>query len=102
MDYDPNSYSIGSSGSVTYPQSESARMQQVKQMDERLQKLTALIDNLTSKLQPALRSPEPSELAKDISEAPNESDVVAHLRHTNRRLASLAETVSDLTNRVDL
>ena len=77
-------------------------MQQVKQMDERLSKLQAQIDALASALQPALRSPEPSELAKDISEAPNESDVVAHLRHTNRRIGSLIDTVVDLTARIDL
>ena len=105
--YEPQSQSIGSTESISFtgPSQTSERIQQVKVLDERLNKLDALVQTLADRIAPALHNGLDS-IAEEISEMKsvprNDSDVVAHLRHTAARVAGLCDRVSALTQRVDL
>ena len=105
MAYEPNSVGVTGSVSFTGPQRVSERLEQVKVLDERLNKLDALVQTLADRIAPALHNGLDS-IAEEISEMKsvprNDSDVVAHLRHTAARVAGLCDRVSALTQRVDL
>jgi hypothetical protein len=100
--YDPNGMTTGSL--TAYADAKpSARMEQVKHLDEALSRLELQVEQIASRIAPVLRQPEPMALAEsDKAPEPNESDVVAHLRHTRNRVNGISDSLAELTARVDL
>jgi hypothetical protein len=79
------------------------RVQLVKELDEHLSRLDDRVNALTDRIAPALS---PLQIGmvegaeKQVEKAT--SDVVAHLKHTLRRVSEVSERIADLTSRVEL
>ena len=98
-----DSYSVGSSGSISAAKADiSPRIEQVKVLDDALSRLEMHVEKLAHRIAPALRPSTPEAVGIDKSPDSNDSDIVAHLRHTIRRVNDVSENLAAFTHRIDL